>query len=47
MAIWSILRPLGTFCARLVDFMAIWYILPALVCCNKKNLAALPQTFFS
>jgi hypothetical protein len=30
MAIWSILRPVGKFCAHLVYFRVIWHILPVL-----------------
>jgi hypothetical protein len=41
LAVWSILRPFGTFCGHMVYFMVIWYIVPVLVCCTKKNLAAL------
>jgi hypothetical protein len=44
----SILRLFGIFYGHLAYFMAIWYILwnfgvffPVLVCCVKKNLAAL------
>jgi hypothetical protein len=35
------LEDVGLFCGRLVHFMFIWYIFPVLVCCTKKNLAAL------
>jgi hypothetical protein len=41
MAIWSILRPSGIFYGFLVYFKVIWYILPVLVSCIKKNLATL------
>jgi hypothetical protein len=41
MVIWSILKPFGIPCGHLGYFMAIWYISPVLVCCAKKNLAAL------
>jgi hypothetical protein len=27
----------------MVYLLVIWYILPVLVCCTKKNLAILPQ----
>jgi hypothetical protein len=29
------------FCRHFVYFMVIWYIVPVLVCCTKKNLATL------
>jgi hypothetical protein len=44
MDISSILRPLGIFyslCPFGIYFMAIWYIFYILVCCTKKNQAAL------
>jgi hypothetical protein len=42
MAFWSILLPFGKFCGHLVNFnWTFWYIFPVLVCCSKKNLAAL------
>jgi hypothetical protein len=40
-ALWSILRPFGILCGNLIYFVVIWYIFPILVCCTKKNLAAL------
>jgi hypothetical protein len=39
--IWCILRPFDIFYGHLVYFVVIWYILPALACCTKKNLATL------
>jgi hypothetical protein len=36
-AIWSILRPFGTFCVPLVYFMVMWYIFLHLVYCTKKK----------
>jgi hypothetical protein len=33
------LLPFGILLWHLVYFVPIWYIFPALVCCNKKNLA--------
>jgi hypothetical protein len=33
--------PYGILCGHLVKFMVIWYNFSALVCCTKKNLAAL------
>jgi hypothetical protein len=44
MAIWSLLRPFGIFCAHLVYFMVILNIFPVLVCCTKKNLATLTHS---
>jgi uncharacterized membrane protein len=35
----------GLCYGRLVYFTAIWYIIPILVCCKKKNLATLKQKF--
>jgi hypothetical protein len=45
MAIWDILRSFGIFYGRLVDFVIYWYILHALVCCTKKDLASLLHTW--
>jgi hypothetical protein len=45
-AIWSILRHFGIFGVNLVNIMVIWYIFPVLVCCTKKNLAALLVSAF-
>jgi hypothetical protein len=45
MTIWDILRSLGIFYDRLVDFVIIWYILHALVCCTKIDLASLLHTW--
>jgi hypothetical protein len=39
MAIWSIFRPFGIVYGHLVYFPRFGYILPVLVCCDKKNLA--------
>jgi hypothetical protein len=45
MAIWSIFQPFGRFSGHFVYFVAIWHIFhPVLVCCTKKNLAALLNT---
>jgi hypothetical protein len=41
MAIWSILLPSGILYVFLLYFKVIWYILPVLVTCSKKNLATL------
>jgi hypothetical protein len=50
--IWSILQQFGLFYNNLVYFTTIWSILwpfglfsPFLVCCTKKNLAALRLSF--
>jgi hypothetical protein len=32
---------ISLFCGLLVYVMVIWYIIPVLVCCTKKNLATL------
>jgi hypothetical protein len=49
MAIWNFLWRFGIFYNHLVLLVLIWYILPVLVSCNKKNLATLnigpPLTF--
>jgi hypothetical protein len=34
-----ILRQFDIFCGQLVYFKVIWYAVPLLVCCTKKNLA--------
>jgi hypothetical protein len=54
MFIWYILQPFGILYSHLVYFTAIRYILwlfgifsPVLVCCSKKNLAALTLTGIS
>jgi hypothetical protein len=41
MVICSILWPSGLFYGFLVCFKVIWYILPVLVSCSKKNVATL------
>jgi hypothetical protein len=41
MAIWSILRPLGTFRGPLVYLMAIWYLFSRFGTLYQKNLATL------
>jgi hypothetical protein len=38
---WYILRTLGPFYGFLLYIMEIWYIVPVLVFCTKKNLATL------
>jgi hypothetical protein len=43
MAIWSILRPFGIFCAHSGYFMVIWYIFPVWHFV-QKNLATLVLT---
>jgi hypothetical protein len=43
MVIWSISWPSGIFYDFVVYFKVIWYILPALVSCSKKNLATLAK----
>jgi hypothetical protein len=40
----SILVPIDIFYSRLVYFVVIWYLLPVLVYCAKKNLATLQCT---
>jgi hypothetical protein len=45
--IWvNFVGPFGLFYDHLEYFMVIWYILPVLVYCVKKNLAALIPTAF-
>jgi hypothetical protein len=39
--IWSSSWTFGIFCGHLIYFMVNWYNFPVLVCCTKKNLAAL------
>jgi hypothetical protein len=36
-----IFPPFGKFYGHLISLVVIWYILPVLVCCTKKNLATL------
>jgi hypothetical protein len=36
---WPISRPFEIFYWHLVYLVVIWYIVPVLVCCTKKNLA--------
>jgi hypothetical protein len=49
-AIWNIIGhleyywPFGIFYGRLVRFVLIWYIFPALVFLDQKNLATLPRS---
>jgi hypothetical protein len=45
MAIWIILRTFGILYDHLVNFVLIWYIVPLLVPCTKKNLAILIRIF--
>jgi hypothetical protein len=45
---WRVLlhmEDVGIFYGHLVYFKNIWYILPFLVSCSKKNLATLKQTY--
>jgi hypothetical protein len=44
MTIWNILRPFDITYGRWVQFLAIWYIFPILVC---LNLATLQQSVFT
>jgi hypothetical protein len=43
MAIWCSLWPFGAVYGHLVQFAAIWYIFPFLVCFANKNLATLSK----
>jgi hypothetical protein len=52
MDIWSILRPIGSFCAQYIYFVVIWYIFPHFSMLYEekfRNLAQHPiiQTFKS
>jgi hypothetical protein len=44
MDIWSTFRACVIFYGHLVYVPSFWYILPILVCCNKKNLATLNES---
>jgi hypothetical protein len=44
LAIWNILRPMGTFYGNLVIFSSFGIFFLAMVHCSKKNLASLLAT---